>query len=126
MRKLTLIVMLLASTLVVAQQDYPRDITLDWVNADQYVDGSIIQPGDLVSVRLECFRNQDATPVVSATVPAAGEGLPQTETLVGVIPAPGNYQCFAYSVVVGGIESDASNSASRKYTGKPLPPQAFE
>jgi len=125
MKRLALIAILLTTT-VLAQQDYPRDLTLAWVNADQYVDGSIIQPGDLVEVRVECFRNNDATPVVTTTVAAAGEGVQQTETLAGVIPAPGNYQCYAYSIVTGGAESDASNSATRKYTGKPLPPQAFE
>ena len=108
-----------------AQQDYPRDITLSWTNADSYVDGTAIEPGDLESVRVECYRNQDTIPSVSRTVPATGEGAAQSETFSGVIPSPGTYRCVAFSIVVGGAESDPSGDAFKKYTGKPLPPQNF-
>jgi hypothetical protein len=121
---LALIALLFAGA-AYAQQDYPRDITLTWTNADSYTDGTPILAGDLESVRVECFRNQDTVPTVSRTVPDTGEGAAQTETFTGAIPSPGVYTCVAYSIVVGGAESDASGEASRKYTGKPLPPQNF-
>mgnify|MGYP001820329325 CR=1 FL=1 len=111
---------------VSAQQDYPRDITLDWVNPSQYVDGSTIELGDLDSIRVECTRNGDVAPVFVSTVPDTGEGSPQVETFVGVIPQPGTYTCVAFAIVVDGTESDPSNTASRKYIGKPLPPQTFK
>jgi hypothetical protein len=120
------LVLLFATTSAFAQSDYPRDITLSWTNPDQYVDGSTIEPGDLDSIRVECFRNNDTVPVFVSTVPDTGEGAPQSETYTGAVPAPGTYSCVAYAIVVGGVESDASNTATRKYTGKPLPPQTFE
>lgn len=120
------LVLLLAAPAAFAQQDYPRDITLSWANADAYVTGEAIEPGDLESVRIECFRQNETVATFTSTVPDTGEGAAQTETFVGVIPAPGTYLCYGYSIVVGGAESDASNEAQRKFTGKPLPPQTFE
>lgn len=126
MRVLLTLVLLAFSASVSAQSDYPRDITLSWTNPSQYVDGSAIEAGDLDSIRVECFRNNDTVPAFVSTVPDTGEGAPQSETYTGAIPSPGTYACVAYAIVVGGVESDASNSATRKYTGKPLPPQTFE
>lgn len=108
-----------------AQQGYPRDITLSWTNPTQYVDGSLIEAGDLESIRVECFRSNDTVATFVSTVPDTGEGAAQSETFTGVIPGPGTYNCLAYAIVVGGAESDPSNQASKKYTGKPLPPQEF-
>lgn len=125
MRYLVLLALLLAAP-AFSQSDYPRDITLDWTNPSQYVDGSTIEAGDLDSIRVECFRNNDTVPAFVSTVPDTGEGAPQSETYTGAIPSPGTYSCVAYAIVVGGAESDASNTATRKYTGKPLPPQTFE
>ena len=106
--------------------NFPADISLSWQNADSYTDGTLIEVGDLTSVRVECFRQDDSvTPTFTATVPVTGEGLPQSEVFVGVIPKPGTYTCYGYSIVVDGTESDASNSADKKYIGKPLPPQTF-
>ena len=122
---LTLVVLLGFAATASAQQSYPRDITLSWTNPDQYVDFTPIEPGDLESIRVECFRQNDVTPAFTASVADNGEGLFQTETFVGVIPQPGTYNCVAYAIVVGGEESDASNEALKKYTGKPLPPQNF-
>jgi len=116
------IAFLLLSTTCAAQQDYPRDITLSWVNADSYVDDTPIEPGDLTGVRIECFRQNDTTPILTGTFPAAGEGAPQTETFAGAIPQPGTYTCYGYSIVIGGIESDPSTPAQKKYVGKPKPP----
>lgn len=109
-----------------AQQDYPRDITLSWTNASQYTDGTDIDAGDLTGVRIECFRQNDTTPILTGTFPPTGEGSPQTETFTGAIPQPGNYTCFGYSIVIGGVESDASNPANKKYVGKPQPPAAWK
>ena len=125
MKKLVLAGALLLSGAVLAQQDYPRDITLSWTNPSEYVDGSIIEAGDLDSIRVECFRGSETAPTFTSTVADSGEGLAQSETYVAVIPNPGTYTCFAYAIVVDGTESDASNSAERKYIGKPLPPQTF-
>ena len=118
--------LLLFPALAVAQQAYPRDITLSWANPSTYVDGSVIEAGDLESIRVECFRQNDTIATFTSTVPDTGEGLAQSETFVGVIPSPGTYSCFAYAIVVGGAESDPSNEAIKKYTGKPLPPQTFQ
>ena len=119
-----LLVLLTLPVVAFAQQDYPRDITLSWTNPSQYVDGSVIEAGDLESIRVECFRGSDTVATFVSSVPDTGEGAPQTETFAGVIPQPGTYTCFAYAIAVG-VESDASNAASRKFTGKPLPPQNF-
>lgn len=108
-----------------AQQDYPRDITLSWTNASQYTDGTSIEAGDLTGVRIECFRQNDTVPMLTGTFVPTGEGLAQTEVFAGAIPQPGTYTCYGYSVVIGGIESDASNPASKKYVGKPQPPAAW-
>jgi hypothetical protein len=124
MKKIVLLAALI-SVSAFAQQDYPRDITLSWTNPSQYVDGSVIDAGDLDSIRVECFRGSETTATFTSTVADTGEGAAQTETYPGVIPNPGTYTCFAYAIVVDGTESDASNSAERKYIGKPLPPQTF-
>lgn len=124
--KYFLITLLLLPAIAVAQQDYPRDITLSWVNPSQYTDGSIIEPGDLESIRVECFRNNDGSAVFTDTRPDNGEGAAQSETYVGVIPQPGTYFCMAFAIVVDGTESDPSNQVQRKYIGKPLPPQSFD
>jgi hypothetical protein len=108
-----------------AQQDYPRDITLSWLNADSYVDGTAIESGDLVGVRVECFRQNDTTPTLTGTFPPTGEGQPQTEVFAGAILQPGTYTCFGYSLVIGGIESDPSEPASKKYVGKPRSPTVW-
>ena len=89
------------------------------MNSSEYVDNTPIEAGDLINVRIECFRQNDVVPLVTGNFAVTGEGLPQSELLVGVIPQPGTYQCFAYSVVIGGIESDASNPSFKKYVGKP-------
>ena len=123
MRLFTL-VLLLVPALAWAQQDYPRDITLSWTNPSSYTDGSPIAAGDLDSIRVECFRANETVATFTSTVPDTGEGLPQSETYVAVIPGPGTYRCFAYAIV-GTSESDPSNEATKKYTGKPLPPQSF-
>ena len=108
-----------------AQQDYPRDITLSWLNASQYTDGTSIEAGDLTGTRIECFRQNDTVPMLTGTFTPTGEGSPQTETFAGAIPQPGTYTCFGYSIVIGGIESDPSNPAQKKYVGKPQPPTAW-
>jgi hypothetical protein len=123
--RIFVVLLALLAGAALAQQDYPRDITLSWVNASQYVDGTTIEAGDLTNVRIECFRQNDTVPTVTGTFPATGEGLAQTETLVGAIPNPGTYTCYGYSVVVGDIESDASNPSSKKYVGKPQPPATW-
>lgn len=124
-RLITLAALLFLASTVNAQQGYPRDITLSWVNPSQYVDGSTIEAGDLDSIRVECFRNNETVATFTDTRADTGEGAPQSETYAGVIPSPGTYSCVAYAIVVDGTESDASNNVSRKYIGKPLPPQQF-
>lgn len=121
MKYLTLLILLISAS-AMAQQDYPRDITLSWTNASQYTDGTDFETGDLTGVRIECFRQSDTAPIVTANFVATGEGAPQTEVLSGAIPQPGTYTCFGYSIVIGGIESDASAPAQKKFVGKPNPP----
>lgn len=102
-----------------AQQDYPRPITVSWDNADSYVDGTLIEAGDLEHARIEIFRHNDTVAAFTATVPVTGEGLHQLETFTEAIPQPGTYRIEGYSIVVGGIESDPSIPAYEKYVGKP-------
>jgi hypothetical protein len=122
MKKLLVIALLLFTQTIYAQQDYPREITVDWTNPTQYVDGSIIEAGDLESIRIEVFRHDDpVTPVYTATVPDTGEGLSQSEVFADAIPQPGTYTVYGYAIVVDGTESDPSAPAQKKYTGKPRP-----
>jgi hypothetical protein len=111
-----------------AQQDFPKPITLSWTNPALYVDGSIIEAGDLESIRVEIYRQNDPTPVFTATVPDNGEGAEQSEVFVDAVPQPGTYEVYAYAIVVGGEESDPSAPAFKKYTGKPEKPviRSFE
>ena len=120
------VAVLLLSASAFAQQNYPRGITLSWTNPDAYEGGAPIEAGDLETIRVECFRGNDTVAAFTSSVPDTGEGLPQTETFAAVIPQPGTYRCYAYAIVVGGAESVASNEATKKYTGKPLPPQTFQ
>lgn len=119
------LLLLTASVCSFAQQDYPRDITLSWTNASLYTDGTAIEAGDLTGTRIECFRQNETVPMLTGTFVPTGEGAPQTETFAAAIPQPGTYTCFGYSIVIGGIESDASSPAQKKYTGKPNPPTAW-
>lgn len=110
-----------------AQGSYPRDITLSWDWPTLYVDTTLIQPGDLRGGDVICFRNNDLA-VTVFDVPVAitvALGSRESVTLVGLIPQPGTYHCFVTAVTVDGISSDLSNEATRKFTGKPLPPQTF-
>ncbi len=108
---------MLATPAIAAQ--YPRDIRVSWENADLYEDGAIIEAGDLEGVRIEIYRANDTVPVLTATIPASGEGLAQSENFIGAIPRPGTYRIVGYSIVIGGIESVASDPVFRKYIGKP-------
>ncbi|MHC4836181.1 MAG: hypothetical protein ACYTCN_09680 [Planctomycetota bacterium] len=125
MKKFWFFVLLFCAPVVYAQQDYPRDITLSWTNADSYTDGTAIESGDLTGVRIECFRQNETTPILTGTFPPTGEGAAQTETFSGAIPQPGTYTCFGYSIVIGGIESDPSSPAQKKYVGKPRAPATW-
>jgi hypothetical protein len=119
-KSLAVISLLLLSGSVLAQQNFPRDITVSWTNPDQYTDGTFIEAGDLESIRIEIFRNSDpVTPIYVTTVPDSGEGLPQSEVFALAVPGPGTYEIYGYAIVIGGEESDRSNPASKKYTGKP-------
>ena len=102
-----------------AQQDFPKDVLVEWTNPSTYVDDSPIEAGDLDSIRVEIYRHNDTVPVFTVTVPDTGEGAPQLENLVSAIPQPGTYRIEAYAIVVGGVESDPSEPLFKKYTGKP-------
>jgi hypothetical protein len=95
---------------------------LSWTSPSLYVDGSTIEAGDLDSIRIEVYRQNDTVPVFVATIPDNGEGLEQAETFADSIPQPGTYEVYAYAIVVGGEESDPSAPAFKKYTGKPRNP----
>lgn len=123
MKKYLILALILSSPAWAA--DYPRDITLSWTNASTYVDNTLIEAGDLTEVRIDCFRQGDGSLTFSTNVPVTGVGLPQTETFAQLIPQPGTYLCYGYSVMYEGTESDASNEARQKFIGKPLPPQVF-
>lgn len=107
-----------------AQQDYPRDITLSWTNPSLNTDGSQIQPGELKEIRLKCDRH-DGTNAFDILVPLTdqGPGDAMAQTVVGGIPQPGTYSCVGFAINIDDISSDASGVATRKYTGKPGPPE---
>lgn len=119
MKSILAALILLLSSTAFAQQDYPRDIDVSWTNPSEYVDATLIEAGDLESIRIEIYRNNDTVPVFTATVPDNGEGLQQAELFAAAIPQPGTYRLEAYAIVVGGAESDPSESLFKKYTGKP-------
>jgi hypothetical protein len=127
MRRIILLAALAAFPCIALAQGptFPRPLTVSWTNASQYTDGTAIEAGDLTGMRLECTRQGEAAPVVSATFPANGQGSTQQETLAGAIPRPGTYTCRGYSVVIGGIESDPSSSSTVKHVGQPGPPTTF-
>lgn len=102
-----------------AQQDFPKDLTVSWTNPSEYTDSTLIEAGDLDAIRIEVYRQNDTTPVFTATIPDTGEGLTQSELFLAAIPQPGTYRIEGYAIVVGGVESDVSESAFKKYTGKP-------
>lgn len=106
-----------------AQQDYPRDLTASWTNPSEYIDATLIQDGDLRGTRIQCERH-DGTIVIDEEVPIGSNlpGDPQSFVFVGAIPQPGTYTCLSYAVTIDSIFSDASNPATRRFTGKPLPP----
>ena len=121
MKTLSALILLMLAFSANAQQNFPKDITISWVNPSEYDDAANtpIEAGDLESIRIEIFRNSDpTTPIFTATVPDTGEGLAQSETF-NAIPGPGTYEVYGYAIVVGGEESDPSAPASKKYTGKP-------
>ena len=119
MKTLIALAVLFAALPASAQQDFPKDITLSWTNTFSYVDDSIIEAGDLDSIRIEIYRQNDTVPTFTATVPDNGEGSQQSEVFAAAIPQPGTYRIEGYAIVVGGVESDPSESLFKKYTGKP-------
>ena len=121
---LTFLVCFFASSFAIAANNFPEPITLSWTLADQYVDGTTIQPGDLASTRVTCSRH-DGVEAFNEIVDLDASDLPGdsvSNIFPDSIPKPGTYTCFAFSVTIDGTESDASNAAIKKYTGKPNPP----
>jgi hypothetical protein len=105
--------------------NFPRDLTLTLTQPSEYEDGSSIELGDLVSNRFLCTR-QDGTEVVNESRPVTtGPGEFEEFVFVGVIPGPGTYTCNAWASTAE-LESLASNDATKKHTGKPLPPIVIE
>lgn len=124
MKRIFIIVAMLLASLFIAQnataqQDFPKDLPVSWINPSTYTDDTPIEAGDLESIRIEVFRQNDLVPIYTITIPDNGEGAAQSITLISVIPRPGNYRKEAYAIVVGGVESDAAVSDYEKYTGKP-------
>lgn len=114
--------LLLIPGLALGQQDFPRDLTVSWDNPSEYVDGSVIEAGDLETIRVEVYRQNDTVPAFVANVPDNGEGQRQREVFPGAIPQPGTYTVVAIAVVIGGVESDPSDPDFVKHVGKPRPP----
>jgi hypothetical protein len=127
MRILIALTLLLMMAPASAQQDYPRDIAYCWTLPTQYVDGTDIQEGDLASTRIVTQRN-DGTLILDELVPVGTllPGAAQCQTFVGAVPQPGTYIGVAYAITIDDISSDASGAATKKFTGKPLPPQNYE
>lgn len=123
MKKTWIFLAVILTAPVLAQSTYPRDITLSWNHPTLYVDGSDIQPGDLKGTKIVCSRH-DGSVAINFEVPNVGNpGDAQSYTFVGGILQPGTYTCNAFAVTVDDEQSDASNDAFIKYTGKPNPPE---
>jgi hypothetical protein len=125
MKKYLVLVALWPSVLM-GQQSYPVDISYCWNLPTAYTDGTLIEPGDLDSTRIVVNRHSGEL-VIDSQV-AVGALLPgelQCHTFVGAISQPGTYTGMAYAMTVDGTSSDPSNTAEKKFTGKPLPPQSF-
>jgi hypothetical protein len=120
MKKMFLFLLFVAGA-AFAQQNFPRDLTLTFTQPSEYTDGTAIEVGELVSNRFNCAR-QDGTVVVDESRPVtSAPGEEETAVFVGVIPQPGTYTCYAWASTAD-AESDPSNAAFKKFTGKPLPP----
>lgn len=120
-------ILLFMPTLAFAQSDYPRDITYCWTLPTEYVDGTLIEAGELATTRIAASRNSGES-ILDQLVPV-GTTLPGERmcfTFVGAVPNPGTYVALAYAITVDGASSDASNTSTKKFTGKPLPPQTFD
>jgi hypothetical protein len=104
---------------------FPQSLTLSWTNASTYEDGTPIEAVDLTGVRIECIRANDGSLLVTATFVPTGVGLSQTETFADVINNAGTYECIGFTIVSDGTESVASNTASKKFIGKPNPPNSM-
>lgn len=118
-RILTSGVLLFITMLALGQSTYPRDAAVCWTNPSLYEDGSVIQDGDLASIRITGTRH-DGSPAFDLLEPAAVvAGSAQCATLIGAIPQPGTYEFVAYAITIDDTSSDASNSEFKKYTGKP-------
>jgi hypothetical protein len=101
--------------------NFPRDITLTWTNPTEYVDGTLIEVGDLAGTKIVCAR-QDGTVAIDELVPiTAGPGGVEGKAFLDLIPKPGRYTCNAFAITVEDFSSDASNDSVKKYTGKPKP-----
>lgn len=119
-------ILLFMPMLAFAQSDYPRDITYCWTLPTQYVDGTTIAAGDLATTRIVSSRNSGEA-IIDQLVPV-GTTLPGENmcfTFVGAVPSPGTYVAVAYAITIDDVSSDASNESTKKFTGKPLPPQTF-
>lgn len=122
MKTLFAIALLAFPFMACAQQDYPRNISFCWTNPTQYEDDTLIGDGELQLIRIEVYRQNDASPTFTAEFPATTPGAEQCETLTGAIPQPGTYTGYGYAQA-NNLWSVASNASDpKKYTGKPKPP----
>ncbi len=117
--------LLLGSITFAQSPSYPRDVSLCWTHPTLYEDGTTIQDGDIAHTRLTGTRHSGETILDTTSAMTVIPGAVQCQTLVGAVPQPGTYTFLAYTVTVDDISSDASNSSSKKYTGKPLPPEGL-
>ena len=101
---------------------FPQSLILSWTNASLYEDGAAIEAVDLTGVRIECIRQNDGSPLLIAEFVPTGVGLPQTETFIDVINNAGTYECVGFTLVSDGDESVVSNTAPKKFIGKPNKP----
>lgn len=116
MRAILATTLLTFSAVVGAQTQYPLPLELQWQNPALYVDGTDIGPDELRGTAFICSRHSGEE-VINEEIPSAGPGTVQST--VFQVNQPGTYTCYAYAITVDDIYSDASNPASKKYTGKP-------
>jgi hypothetical protein len=116
MRAILATTLLTFSAVAGAQAQYPLPLELQWQNPTLYVDGTDIGPEELRGTAFICSRHSGEE-VINEEIPSAGPGTVQST--VFQVSQPGTYTCYAYAITVDDIYSDASNPASKKYTGKP-------
>jgi len=94
---------LIAIGLIAGPILYAGSLNLEWTNAVERIDGTVFDAAtEQAGIRIYC--NGDTTP----TFVSAGDSTSLSE----IVP-PGDYECYATTVDMDGLESFASNTITK-------------